>query len=385
MAMGFPYKQKRSRFWWIRYTGVDGQVHSESSRRTRKKDAISLLQKRTGAIANGIPITPQIDRLTFVEAAEDLAIEYKANQRRSLDELQRRITKHLTPVFGIRRMNTITTADIRKFIAKRQTDTIVLQKARTITRTRGKRKGIEEIPLITKAVSNAEINRELATLKRIFNLAIENEKLHRKPKVPMLKEHNIRTGFFEVDEMRGMLNHLPDPLRPMIRFAYVTGWRIPSEILPLEWRQVDFEARRIRLDPGTTKNDEGRWFPFTDELDKVLKGQWSEHERLKAEGKIVPFVFHRSGKPIKAFIKAWHKARLAAACPGRIPHDLRRTAVRNLIRAGVPERVAMKLTGHKTRSVFDRYNIVSEGDLDEAARKLNGLNSRAQAELVRQV
>jgi integrase len=81
----------------------------------------------------------------------------------------------------------------------------------------------------------------------------------------------------------------------------------------------------------------------------------------------------RSGRPITegAFIHRWWKARIVAGCPGRIPHDVRRTAVRNLVRAGVPERVAMQLTGHKTRAVFERYNIVSAGDLLDAARRLD--------------
>lgn len=82
-------------------------------------------------------------------------------------------------------------------------------------------------------------------------------------------------------------------------------------------------------------------------------------------------------RPIKAFTKAWSAACRAAGCPGRIPHDLRRTAVRNLIRAGVPDSVAMKITGHKTRSVFERYNITSKSDLTEAARKLNAAGSFA--------
>ena len=130
--------------------------------------------------------------------------------------------------------------------------------------------------------------------------------------------------------------------------------------------------------PHTTKNDEGRTFPFTDALERLLEAQRAEHERLKAEGVICPWVFHRSnrkvkGKRITTFIKAFRAACTKAGCPGRIPHDLRRTAVRNLVRAGVPERVAMQMTGHKTRSVFERYNIVSECDLVEAAKKLNTL------------
>ena len=101
------------------------------------------------------------------------------------------------------------------------------------------------------------------------------------------------------------------------------------------------------------------------------------HDRLASAGHLTPYVFVREirgvPKPIKRFSKARATACRAAGVPGRIPHDLRRTAVRNLVRAEIPERVAMTLTGHKTRSVFERYNIVSDGDLRDAARRLDAL------------
>ena len=146
----------------------------------------------------------------------------------------------------------------------------------------------------------------------------------------------------------------------MIRFAFVTGWRVQSEVLPLEWRNVDLTAGEVRLDPGTTKNGEGRTFPFTDDLRTLLDEQKALADQLKARGVICRFVFHRDGKPIKSFRTAWADACRRAGCPGRLVHDLRRTAVRNLVRANVPQSVAMKMTGHKTDSVFRRYDIFSE-------------------------
>ena len=155
-------------------------------------------------------------------------------------------------------------------------------------------------------------------------------------------------------------------------FAYLTGWRIPSEVLPLKWGQVDRKAKTIRLDPGTTKNAEGRTLPYDllPDLCTVIDNQWTAHERLLAADAICPLVFHRQGDPIKEFRSAWQTACEAAGVPGKIPHDFRRTAVRNLVRAGVPEHSAMKITGHKTRSVFDRYDIVNEADVRESLGKL---------------
>jgi integrase len=153
---------------------------------------------------------------------------------------------HLLPYFGGRRLAMISTADVNAFILKRQKDVMVVG---------------EPDDRRERKYSNGEINRELTTLKRILNLARQNGKLMHVPYVPMLKERNVRTGFFEREQLGHILAHLPAAIRPAVQFGYITGWRIPSEVLRLQWRHVDFEARVVRLDPHTTKNDEGRTFP----------------------------------------------------------------------------------------------------------------------------
>ena len=120
-------------------------------------------------------------------------------------------------------------------------------------------------------------------------------------------------------------------------------------------------------------------FPITIELRRILDDQQTIAATLKRERGLIArhvFCFTKGAKAGQGvteggYNKAWRKARVAAGCPGRIPHDFRRTAVRNLVRAGVPERVAMQMTGHKTRAVFERYNIVSSGDLRDAAKRLD--------------
>jgi hypothetical protein len=127
----------------------------------------------------------------------------------------------------------------------------------------------------------------------------------------------------------------------------------------------------MRLDPGTTRNSEGRIFPFTQDLRNLLLGQRAKAESLQREGFVSPWVFTHAGKRFKSIKSGWKNAILKAGLPGKIPHDFRRTAVRNLVRAGMAEVVAMKMTGHKTRTVFGRYNLVSQTDLVEAANKLD--------------
>lgn len=377
-AAGHAIELRTSPVWWIKYVRA-GKAYAESSESELKGEAKALLQQREGDIVNGKPVTPKIGRLKYEEAATDLLNDYRTNKKRSLVVVERRITKHLTPFFEGRRMANITTSDVRTYILRRQTeDTVLVKKAHTVMLEDGTE---QSIPEARRPASNAEINRELALLKRMFSLALQAGKLLHRPYIPMLKENNVRTGFFEPDQLASTLAHLPLEIQPVITFAAITGWRIASEVLPLEWRHVDFAGGEVRLDAHTTKNGEGRTFPMTADLRRLLEAQQAEHKRLKKAGNIFPEVFWRmvaerrggekKPKPITTFHGAWKRACRLAGCPGRLPHDLRRTAVRNLVRAGIPERVAMQMTGHKTRSVFERYNIVSDGDLRDAARRLD--------------
>ena len=243
--------------------------------------------------------------------------------------------------------------------------------------------GVDPSEASRRAAPTFDVNRELALLKRMFSLAVQAGVLFHKPYIPLLEERNVRAGFFEPSQLTAVLGHLPPEIRPVIQFAAITGWRVADEVLPLEWRQVNFDTSEVTLDVHTTKNDEGRVFPMTTDLRALLQAQHVEHERLKKAGHICPYVFFREvaegrggeKKPrrIISFTKAWRSACMKAGCPGRIPHDLRRSAIRAFVRAGVPERVAMELSGHKTRSTFERYNIVSETDLRDAARRLDAV------------
>jgi integrase len=281
--------------------------------------------------------------VTVKELLEELKQEYAANQRRSAERLKFSIQR-LEPIFGPMRAMRLTAADVTRYKTQRQGG----------------------------GAANATINRELAALKRALTLAYRAERIARVPYIQMPQEDNVRKGFFEREQFEAVRRLLAVDLRPVVTFAYITGWRVPSEVLTLQWRQVDFRAGTVRLEPGTTKNREGRTFAMTAELRACLEAQRALTETAqKSTRQVIPWVFHRAGVLIKDFRGAWQTACEAAGLPGRIPHDFRRTAVRNLERVGVSRSVAMKMTGHKTEAVYRRYAIVSESDLHEAAAKLD--------------
>jgi integrase len=222
----------------------------------------------------------------------------------------------------------------------------------------------------------------------MLRLAYENGKLQRVPVIRKLQEADPRSGFFEPEQFEAVKKQLSQDLQVAVTLAYTYGWRMQSEVLALERRHPDLEAGTLRLDAGMTKNRKGRVIYLTPEVKTLLAAQMDRVKVLERKlGRIIPFLFpHFAGAKIRAvstrgpvigekrddFRKAWLTACKDAGVPGKLRHDFRRTAARNLIRRGVPERVAMTITGHLTRSVFDRYNIVSDGDLRDAARKLSG-------------
>jgi integrase len=256
-------------------------------------------------------------------------------------------------------------------------------------------------PLITDYVlhrqrqkaKNGTINRELATLSRMLRLAYfaTPPKLARLPRIERLQEGAPRKGFFEEEQYHAVRRHLAEDLKAATLIAYTYGWRIDSEVLPLERSQLDLEAGTLRLDGGTTKNDDGRIVYLTAEVEIALRDQLSRVDALQRRlGREVHWLFphfrgRRAGGVRHDIRTAWATACKRAGLtmmvkrngkdvvkPSHIPHDFRRTAVRNMVNNGVAERVAMKVTGHKTRSVFDRYHIVSPADLQDVARRLTG-------------
>src|SRR5207245_4911557 len=201
---------KRRKTWWIAYYDHGKQV-CESAKTKNKAEARSKLNERLGEIAKGEFIGPTAERVTFEELAEMIQTDYKVNGKRSAKGVERRIRLHLAPFFGGKKAHAITSTDVQSFIAKR-----LEQKAR-----------------------NAGINRELAVLKRVFNLALQFERITRSPRIPRLEEHNVRQGFFGRADFEAILARLPDYLRPPATFAYTIGWRLAGEVLSLTWQQVD--------------------------------------------------------------------------------------------------------------------------------------------------
>jgi len=324
---------KRGSVYWIAYC-YRGKERRESSRSTNEAQALKLLKKRIGEAATGKLIEPVEERVTFEDLADALLTDYEVNRLRSIRSVRLSV-KHLKARFALERAVDITTEKIKKYVADRQRD----------------------------GAANASINRELAALKRMFKLAVESGRLRYAPHISLLEENNAREGFVDHGVFVALREHLPQYLKDPITFLYLSGWRV-GEMKALEWRDVDLAGRVVRLRPSVSKNKDGRILPLSGELLEIV-------ERANANRRLdCPYLFHLDGQPVGDFKRAWATACKRAGVGKVLVHDLRRTAVRNMVRAGIPDRVAMALSGHKTRSVFDRYNIVSEADLAAAAERL---------------
>lgn len=335
--MGCIYR--RGKIYWVKYYR-NGKPYAESSHSDKQEVAKRLLKIREGEISRGKLPGICFDRIHFEDLVEDYLTDYRINNKRTLDKAER-CARYLFKEFEGMRATDITTPKVKKYIRKR----------------------------MDEGISNASINRELSALKRAFSLAARctPPKVAQIPYVPMLKESNVRKGFFEHGDFLALRDALPDYLKGFVTFGYRTGCRV-SEISNLTWSQANRDQGIVTLDPGETKNDQGRTIYLDKELKVILEQQWKAR---KKGSKLVQYVFLNStgDDKVKRFDRSWKTACKKAGIGPRLFHDLRRPSVRNMVRAGIPERVAMMISGHKTRSVFERYNIVSDNDLRIAAQK----------------
>jgi len=318
--------------WYIQYF-ENGRRHREKV--GKKSHAIKRYQIRKAEILEGRFFPPRGGH-SIAELNKLLVEDYTRNGK-VLEPIETS-WKRLKPFFETVSADAVSTEKIERYIAKQS----------------------------AAKYSNASINRDLAALKRMFNLArrCTPPKVQRMPAFPQrLKEAPPRRGFVEDAQYAVLLEKAPETwLKAFLAIAYRFGLR-SREILDLRVRQV--EADTIRLDPGSTKNDEGRVVPLTPEIRRLLVPC--------VVGKAPrDFVFTRGTLHVRDFRGAWETLVTAAGVPDLLVHDLRRSAVRNMIRKGVPERIAMAISGHKTRSIFDRYNIVAESDILAAGKLLGG-------------
>ena len=335
--MGSIYK--RGAVFWIQYYR-NGKPYRETAKTQKESEAKRLLKMREGEISEGKIPGIHFDKVRFNDLADDYLADFRINEKKSLVHAEIKV-RRLKTFFDGYRVPEITTPKIQKYIEKR----------------------------LEEGKANATINRELSALKRILNLGLRQTppKVDRVPFIPMLKENNVRKGFFEHSDFIALRDALRSHLKGFVTFAYKTGWRV-SEIRDLTWSQVDLDNNIVRLESGETKNAEARTIYLDKELKEIFLNQKARQRELS---KISNYVFMNSAGTIKIrnFGRSWERACTDAKIGKRLFHDFRRTAVRNMVRAGIPERVAMLISGHKTRSVFERYNIVSETDLKIASQK----------------
>jgi integrase len=334
---------RESAIIWARYYR-NGKKIRVSTETTSVREAKRF---RVACVGGRRPVTTAVRRCDFEDLAGLVVGDYEITGHRSLRRVKQALA-HLRCFFDgwlARDIGTTAISDYIKF-----------------------RRG--------EHASNATLNREICALRRGFRLAAKVEPtpmVDFVPGFPRLKETSIRKGYFERHELDAVLAQLPEHLRAPMFTAFVTGWRVPSEILTRRRSHLNLQTGVLRLDAHESKTGEPREFPVNEvpELRKVLGAQLENTRALELKrGRVIDWLFHRNGQPIRHFYASWHKACAAAGFAGKIPHDFRRTAARNLIRGGSAIQVAKLITGHKTDSVFERYGIIDKRLRDEAAAKL---------------
>ena len=319
---------QRGEIWWIAYYH-DGLECRETSKSRNRRDAVRLLRQRVGEVAKGTVLrragAPRLKMLDLFDLIEHHYQITNPDGRSSgwcLKRLRRRFAKGT--------VQACTSLTISHYMAD------MLREGRKVP----------------------TINREISVLRTAFRLAFRHDLIARVPAIKLLPDHSVRNEFFTRAEINALLPCLPEYLRDVVLFAYLTGWR-KGEIMNLEWANVNRSGAVIRLQPDQNKNRTVRVLAIRGELAKLIERRWRAR---KAGPTLARHVFHRDGKQLTDFRKPWLKACRQAGLGNRMFHSLRRTAARDMCLQGIPEKVIMSIMGHKTRGMFDRYNIVTEAD-----------------------
>jgi integrase len=348
----------------------NGKQKRVSTGQRVKQKALAVLRRLVGDSERGLPSLADAQKIHYGDLRTALLANYTEKGNRSLEQRadgSETIVglKQLDDFFGYKEGKHKNGKRYIKnpgaVVARLTTDA-----ARKFARQRA-----------AEGAGTAMINRSLACLRRMLRIAYEDRKIPAVPKIRLLKEPSARKGFLELEKFEELLRALPAHLHSLVLFLYWCGVRL-GEAMQIQWQQVDLQARLIRLEEGETKNDEPRIVPLPAMLVNLLSTQTSKVGRvfddtnLRSEwaracaavglGTLEKKKSESHNKRRK--FNVWEKY------SGLIVHDLRRSAVRNLRLAGVPENVSMKISGHKTRSVFDRYNIVSVDDISDAMRRV---------------
>ena len=340
------YRRPGSRFWWMAYYCPDENGKAvkiqKSTKETSKVKARKVRELAVGTIATGA--RPHMgEKVSFGDLEHGLLADYRVKGNKSAGRASIAIS-HLRDTFGGLRATQITPSALNTYLMDR-----------------------------TENAALGTVYYELSILRRAFRLAVRRGELATVPTFPdMGKLNNARQGFFTDADVALLQVELPEYLRGLAQFAYLTSWR-KMEMLNLTWDRVDWTECVVWLEGPGTKSKRARTFPFKQypALRAVLETQRDYAEQWEYRtGKIVTHVFTNQGKPIKDYDTAWRSACRRAGLEGRTMHDNRRSAVRNMIRAGIPKHTAMQLSGHVTSHVFDRYDIIDEKDLEDATAKL---------------
>lgn len=242
---------------------------------------------------------------------------------------------------------------------------------------------------IAEGAKTSSVNRELSALARSLRIARDETDpplIQRFPKIVKLEEPAPRKGFLSHEQymaMRTSLQQSAPHLVPIFCAGYFLGNRV-GELRQIELADVDVNPPdgaqpQYRLYSDATKTKQARVVPLYGEVLRIFREQMAAP---RPEG--CTWLFHHEGEPIQSFYKAWNRARKAAGLDGFLFHDLRRTTVRNLRRATIDRPMSMKITGHKTENVFERYNIIDEADMvnaaDKAATYMDKLHDRYAAQ-----